>query len=814
MKESGKSKLHAKVIQMKDHLPISLAVGLFVVSISLWIFLSFEEEKHDKNLMALEVNTVKTLLTYDLNQSILSLERLKLRWEDKLYSEKKQWLSDTRRIVANKEELLAIEWVDKDYIVRWIEPLEGNEAVQNLDLSFEKRRKKTLDLAKNSGETAITGLINFVQGGKGFLSVSPILIDGEFDGFILGVFEINKVLSSFVKELASKGVTIQFINLNDQPVKEEPFFDKKSSQWNIRTVLNFKHLHLGTIFSFNDSFFPSKKPNHPNIIGVSGILLSVIFSMLVYFNKKSKFQSSILIKEIAAKDEIANRLERSENKFRTYFELTLIGMAITSLEKGWLEVNDKLCEIFGYPRDELVKLKWVDIAYPDDVKQERINFNQVLMGEIDGYSMDTRFIRKDGKIIYASVSVRAVRNPGGGIDYFLTLVQDISERKITEIKLQESEKRIHLITDSLPPLISYIGQDHHFKFNSKRYEDWFKISRNEITGKHVKELLGQKGYDLIKNYLEKALSGQRVVYETLMPYKYGQSRYVRGEFIPDIRPDKEVEGIFVLINDITNQKQNEEELKTYRNHLEKLVKERTSELENTHKQLIHAEKLSATGKLAATMSHEINNPICGIRNALEGIYERADLKYKEMVTVRMAIGECNRIANLVKDLNDFNRPSPATPELMDINSVISNLLLLENKKLNKKHIALELNYASDLPKVAIITDQFKQVILNLLNNAEDSLVENREDGRIAIATESKDSKVMIHISDNGYGISEDILAHIFEPFVTTKSAVKGVGLGLSISYGIMKAHGGDILAESTFGNGTTFSIILPVNEKS
>jgi len=669
-------------------------------------------------------------------------------------------------------------------------------------------------LAKNSGETVITELINFVQGGKGFLAVSPIFIDGEFDGFILGVFEINKVLRSFVKELASKGVTIQYVNLNDQPIKEEPFFDKKSSQWNIRTVLNFKHLHIGTIFSFNNSFFPLKKSHPLNIIGISGILLSVIFSMLIYFNKKSKFQSSILVKEIAAKDKIASQLEKIENKFRTYFELTLIGMAITSLDKGWLEVNDKLCEILGYPRDELVKLKWVDIACPDDVKQERINFNQVLMGEIDGYSMDTRFIRKDGTIIYASISVRAVCNPGGEIDYFLTLVQDISERKIAEIKLQESEKRLHLIADSLPPLISYIDQKHYFQFNSKRYEDWFNISRNEITGRHVKELLGQKGYDLIKNNIETALSGQRVVYETFMPYKYGKSRYIRGEFVPDIRADKEVDGIFVLITDITNQKKNEEELKSYRDHLEKLVKERTSELENTHKQLIHAEKLSATGRLAATMAHEINNPICGIKNALEGIYERADLKYKEMVTARMAIGECNRIASLVKDLNDFHRPSPGAPELMDINSIISNLLLLENKKLKKKHIALELNYASTLPKVSIITDQFKQVILNLLNNAEDSVAEVREDGRIAITTESKDSKVMIHISDNGHGISEDILAHIFEPFVTTKSVVKGVGLGLSISYGIIKAHGGDIEVESTIGNGSTFSIILPVNEKS
>jgi len=142
MKESWKIKSHAKILQMKDHFPTFLTVGLFVVSISFWGLLIFEEEKHDKNLMELEVNTIKTLLTYDLNQSILSLERLKLRWEDKLYTEKKQWLSDAKSYVTNKEELLAIEWVDKDYIVRWIEPLEGNKAAQNLDLSFEERRKK------------------------------------------------------------------------------------------------------------------------------------------------------------------------------------------------------------------------------------------------------------------------------------------------------------------------------------------------------------------------------------------------------------------------------------------------------------------------------------------------------------------------------------------------------------------------------------------------------------------------------------------------------------------------------------------------
>lgn len=134
-----------------------------------------------------------------------------------------------------------------------------------------------------------------------------------------------------------------------------------------------------------------------------------------------------------------------EERYQNYFKLGLIGMAVTSLEKGWVEVNDKLCEILGYPRDELIKLSWAEVTYPDDLEADVAEFNRVLAGEIEGYTMDKRFIRKDGEVIFASISANCIRGDDGVIDHFVAFVQDITDRKNAEIKLQELNNKLELL---------------------------------------------------------------------------------------------------------------------------------------------------------------------------------------------------------------------------------------------------------------------------------------------------------------------------------------------------------------------------------
>jgi PAS domain S-box-containing protein len=125
-------------------------------------------------------------------------------------------------------------------------------------------------------------------------------------------------------------------------------------------------------------------------------------------------------------------LRAGEARFRRYFELGLIGMAITSPTKGMVEVNDHICEILGYERDELLRLTWAELTHPEDLARDAANFDRVLAGEIDGYSMDKRWIRKDGEVVDATISVKCRRGPDGTVDEFVALLQDITERKRAE----------------------------------------------------------------------------------------------------------------------------------------------------------------------------------------------------------------------------------------------------------------------------------------------------------------------------------------------------------------------------------------------
>ncbi|MBI5428113.1 MAG: response regulator receiver protein, partial [Nitrospinae bacterium] len=254
-------------------------------------------------------------------------------------------------------------------------------------------------------------------------------------------------------------------------------------------------------------------------------------------------------------------------------------------------------------------------------------------------------------------------------------------------------------------------------------------------------------------------------------------------------------------------KKAEEELEAHKDRLEEQVEKRTAELKSAHQQLLHAEKLSATGKLAASIAHEFNNPIYGIRNVLEQIREDLALDETHAYLVDLAIRECSRVATLIRKLQDFHRPSDGVVSLMDIHQAIDDMLLLAEKKMKERNIRLKKNYDPHLPQIRAVADQIKQVVLNLIQNAEEAIPD--PGGEIVITTNAQPNTVLIEVRDTGCGISPETMKMIFDPFFTTKPQVKGTGLGLSVSYGIIKKHGGDLLVESVPGKGSTFIIILP-----
>ena len=393
-------------------------------------------------------------------------------------------------------------------------------------------------------------------------------------------------------------------------------------------------------------------------------------SMIEDITENKKNEDKIKNYQHHLENEIDNRtleLKNSLQRFKSYFELPMIGVAITSPKKGWIEVNQKLCDILGYKQTELFSMNWEQLTHPDDLTKDVAQFNKVLSNKIEGYTLDKRFIRKDGLVIYTEISVRCVRKPDGKVDYFVALINDISER----IK----------------------------------------------AVKKVKE---------------------------------------------------------------------------------------------TQEQLIHSEKLSTLGRFAGTVAHEFNNPLFGVINLIDQI-EDGVLDDKRKKFASLAKKECWRMADMIKNLQSFYKPSEGNFSNILMDELIEEVLLIASKACKNKRIKIRKLYKTGKYSFEGIEDQIKQVILNLINNSIDSI--SGDGGEIFLSMKGMSKVIVLEIQDTGHGIKDEDLKLIFDPFFTTKGK-HGTGLGLSVSYGIIKNHGGDIIIDSELNVGSTVTLVMPISRSA
>jgi signal transduction histidine kinase/DNA-binding response OmpR family regulator len=235
------------------------------------------------------------------------------------------------------------------------------------------------------------------------------------------------------------------------------------------------------------------------------------------------------------------------------------------------------------------------------------------------------------------------------------------------------------------------------------------------------------------------------------------------------------------------------------------LKDLMIERERRQQQLIIAEKLAATGKLAAGVAHEINNPMQTIRGAIKLSTENINDPERLEIYLEMANEEVDRVIRIVERLRSVYRPGKMETVPIDINKLLTDILVLLNQSLEEHGIESEQELEPDLPEMVGALDQIKQVFLNLMLNAIEAMPNG---GLLTVKTKAPpDGIIRVDISDTGEGISEENLQHLFEAFHTTKE--KGTGLGLSISYDIIDRHNGMIEVDSISGKGTTFSVILP-----
>jgi two-component system NtrC family sensor kinase len=282
-----------------------------------------------------------------------------------------------------------------------------------------------------------------------------------------------------------------------------------------------------------------------------------------------------------------------------------------------------------------------------------------------------------------------------------------------------------------------------------------------------------------------------------------------------LKSNDEIGELSEAFNDMTQKlKETRDENQELTETLEAKVIERTEQIANVSDQLVRSEKLASLGQLVAGIAHEINNPLAGILMFANMFAEDKRLEDSQREDALTIVHETNRCADIVKRLLDFSRTSIPDKRLRSLSEIMESTLALVSHHASVNDVEIIRHYGVNLPEIEVDPTQMEQVFINLLVNACHAMPLG---GRMAIIMRAdlKRDRLITTIEDTGQGISDENLGRIFDPFFTTKNqelnGVGGTGLGLSVSYGIIENHGGQILVQSSVGHGTVFTVELPIS---
>lgn len=487
-----------------------------------------------------------------------------------------------------------------------------------------------------------------------------------------------------------------------------------------------------------------------------------------------------------SEEEIQSRKEEIERNKREFFAEARDGFYISTREGQFLDCNRALVRMLGYEsRAEVLSLDLNTELWAD--KSDRPKFQAII--EKQGYVRDYKgaFFHKSGRLVYVSLSSHVWRDESGNIRGYRGFVVDQTEERQMRDRLQLVETSYRELFENMLDGV-FVADKGGTVIDCNR-------SLCEIIGYTQEEFLGMNYYrdlfvdpDVVMDF-RRTLTRHGAIkdYELQIVRKDGTIRDVTMSG----RAGKNVAGHVVsyqgVMRDIT-------------------------EAKLLRRQLVQSEKVSAMGKMASQLAHELNNPIYGIMNCLELLKDVVPQTHDKRKYLDLAYNECKRTSGLLIKMLKFFKPDDEKKTLTNINQLLEETLMFYERQFKNLNIRVFPDLDPEIPRVMAVGSHLKQVFINMIINANTAMPAGG-DLRVSSRFDPQDKSILVSIADTGIGIPKANLDRIFDAFFTTKKEVKGVGLGLSICYGIIKEHDGTINVESEPGQGTTFTIILPANDE-
>ncbi len=518
------------------------------------------------------------------------------------------------------------------------------------------------------------------------------------------------------------------------------------------------------------------------------------------------------------------RIIQSEEKFRNVFNHSLVGLSFKDLE-GNFQGNEAYASMLGYSKGELSEKKWYDLTHPEDLPTSLKLTNELIAGKIESTKEEKRYVHKDGSVVWAETSCKLQRDSNGEAQFIIAAINNITERKRADIKLQESEEKFRILFEQAGVGVAQVetGTGKFVRINNKyanilgytREEmlnfDFHSITHPEDLHLHedvTKSLLNDEinGFTIEKRYLRK---GGSVVWVELSVSPMWKKQGKRDYFIS-------------VVSDITMRKQAEllaienEELQAGKQKAElsaQLSKEFSEKLNKAKERAEENDALKTA--FLQNISHEVRTPLNAIMGFSNMIKDPALSREKIDYFSSIILNSSNQLLSIITDVLTISSLQ-TKQEKLNLDHICINELLRDQHailKMQSSKPAVELHVVTTLPdslsKIYADKTKITQIITNLVSN---SLKFTRE-GSVEFGYHVKENKLQFYVRDTGIGISPEKQGLIFERFRQADLSISkiygGTGLGLSISKGFVELMGGEIWVESVPDKGATFYFTIP-----
>jgi len=459
--------------------------------------------------------------------------------------------------------------------------------------------------------------------------------------------------------------------------------------------------------------------------------------------------------------------------------------------------DDKIEKLSGYSKEDFLsrKIRLFDLICEEDRKYAQQIFIQALKTD-HSYIRDYRLKSKSGNIVWIEERGQIIYGENGEVEYITGSFLDITERKLAEKALHESEEKYRSLFNSGPNPIFVLDQStYEIRDANPSAEETYGYSKEELIGRPFTDFgkfdHGDSGSNPLR--LDK-ISEACVISHKVRHYKKNKKPiFVRITACPTRY--KERSAIILAITDIT-------------------------ETVEKDAQLIQASKMTTLGEMSAGIAHELNQPLNAIKMGNEFlkvmIEKGREVPEKDLRQVASEVSDqVDRATKIINRLREFSRKPDPAEEKVNINNPLRGVLGIVVQQLKLQNIEITLGLEENLPPILAQSNRLEQVFFNLISNARDAIIQKETAGyvafdrTIAIRTFQESDKVAVTVSDTGIGIPKENLDKVFEPFYTTKEVGQGMGLGLYIIYGIVKDYHGDIDIQSKEGIGTTIKHTFP-----